>query len=625
MFTDSMLDIIVGFSHPLSRALLAASPLARYAAERCGSSKTPCPRGFSVRWISTQVARKEENLCLAPAEEVTEVMVVSCHSAGRMDSVQAAMEVSMWWVDRCLSTAVRQAAGGTPALFCCMRFSQLAVDRLMLYSTEDSPVSERSSLTHMRMPQHFFALQFFRLPELRHVQLSPSVRRLIVEVDIRSCLRWSPSDANAFLSSLQSPLRAVHVENLSVSSTRVYKRFHSSLLVLHLFREATASRDPSRKEAAFTPEDEEYEEEEIGPMAPPGTATTALPTAATATTDSTAAGAARDQQTKRVRLSAVTAASPALEELRVTGSTRSALPRWVEKCTRLKRVSLSRCDYARLDSLCSAKGLTSFSLDGCRHLKEFDFLCGFPKLQSVALKNCESLRDLSWVTGLSGELRSLLLHSSSAFSLDPVTLPNASGVRLSGLKVVNLSMQHLVTLRPLMLCVAHTLSELTLFMCLDVNGFSDLPALTALQKVAITCNNHMQNFMWLAKSHGLLELRATQCTQLVSLTGLEAMVHLRILDVTGCSRIQTIAPLAKCVSLEKLDLAQCYKLTRVSVVRGFPRLHTVNVLGCLSLVEDFRWIEDCPRMLCLTVPSQNWLKPAENVIKTLGRPDFLLH
>ncbi|TPP55003.1 hypothetical protein CGC20_23355 [Leishmania donovani] len=643
-----MFELLLSFSPQPPRAMLAAGPGARCATERrccVGSSST---LSFTVERVPARYAR-ERGVCLAPAAGVREVMVVTCCAAGRKDGAQAALEVGMWWVDRCLSTAVQQAAGGTAVLFCCMKIVDVAVERLTLYSSEDSPLPASSAIGRMRMPRHFFGLQLFRLGELRHVQLSPSVRRLVVEVDVRSCLRWPQSEVNNFLASLQSPLRAVHVATCSVSPVKLLNKFHASLRVLYLFRRTTTVRDPTDTRVPVNIEDEEYEEEESNTspsltpaMDAPATAQHAsqLPAAvhgvaqlspiartvtpqSTSTTSTTATGA-RSRRTRRLRLSSAAAAAPVLEELHVTSSARRSLPRWVETCTRLKHITLRNCAYNRVDSLRFARKLTSILLDGCASFVGFDCLCGFPELRSVTVKNCGLLRDLSWVPRLRGSLSYLCIHHLSPASITAFASASCLGMGLSGLEELNLSIPSLHALRSFVAHSSATLRELTLFTCMSLSGFSDLPALPALEKVVITGNCHMQNFLWLSRSPRVVEVRATQCSQLMSLTGLDALHQLRLLDVNGCQRVRTIAPLAECVSLTYLDVSHCGLLTRVSVLEKLPCLQCVLMRNCTSLVKDFGWIEACPKLVELMVPGPSWVEAARGVLRRLGRRNVVL-
>lgn len=558
--------------------------------------------------------------------------MVTCRAAGRKDGAQAALEVGMWWVDRCLSAGVQQATGGTAVLFCCMKIVDIAVERLTLYSSEDSPLSESSAIGRMRMPRHFFGLQLFRLGELRHVQLSPSVRRLVVEVDVRSCLRWPQSEVNNFLASLQSPLRAVRVATCSVSPVKLLNKFHASLRVLYLFRRTTTVRDPTDTRVPVNIEDEEYEEEEstspsLTPaMDAPATAQQAnqLTAAQFMSTNSTAVTGARGRRTKRLRLSPAAAAAPVLEELHVTSSARRSLPRWVEKCTRLKHITLRNCTYNRVDSLRFARKLTSVLLDGCANFVGFDCLCGFPELRSVTVKNCGLLRDLSWLSWLRGSLCYLCIYHLLPASVTTFASASCLGMGLSELEELNLSMPSLHALRPFVAHSSATLRELTLFTCMSLSGFSDLPALPALEKVVITGNCHMQNFLWLSRSPRVVEVRATQCSQLMSLTGLDALHQLRVLDVNGCQRIRTIAPLAECVSLTYLDVSHCGLLTRVSVLEKLPYLQCVLMRNCTSLVKDFGWIVGCPKLVELMVPGPAWVEAARGVLHRLCRRNVVL-
>ncbi|CAJ1040409.1 hypothetical protein Q4I32_001356 [Leishmania shawi] len=643
-----MLELVASFLPQPSLAMIAAGPGVRCAAERRDGVGASSTLSFTVERVPARYAR-ERDACLAPVAGVREVMVVTCRGAGRKDGAQTALKVGMWWVDRCLSRAAQQAAGETAALFCCIRIVDVVVERLTLYSSEDSPFSGAPSPAHMLMPQHFFVLQLFRLAELRHVQLSPSVRRLVVEVDVRSCLRWSQSDVNALLASLQSPLRAVRVTTCSVSPVKLLNKFHASLRVLYLFRRRAVHRDPTHTRMTVSMEDEEYEDEESNrslSVAPAvdahvtASSASGLPAAATGaklmpltsmtvTPQSTSAALTTATGTRRrrpehLRLSAATTAAPALEELHVTSSSLRSLPRWVESCTQLKHITLRNCAYTRADSLRSARALTTVLLEGCPNFVGFDFIYGLPALLSVTVKNCGLLRDLSWLPRLKGSLRSLCIHHLSSASLTVFALASFLGTGLSGLEELNLSVPTLHVLRPFVSQAAATLRVLTLFTCINLSGFSDLPALPALEKVVITGNRHMQNFLWLAKSPRMVELRATQCTQLVSLAGIDALHHLRLLDVNGCQNLCSIAPLAKCVFLTYLDVSQCRLLRRVSVLEKLSCLQCVLMRNCTSLAKDFGWVEACPKLVEIMVPGSAWVEPARSALCRFGRCHVVL-
>ncbi|KAG5506875.1 hypothetical protein JIQ42_07591 [Leishmania sp. Namibia] len=648
MLTSSTLELISGFLPRPPCAMIAAGPSVRCATERCDCLSASAALSFTVERIPARYAR-ERGVCLALAARVREVMVVTCRPAGLKDSAQAALEVGMWWVDRCLRAAGQQAAGGTAALFCCIKIVDVAVERLMLYSSEDSPFSGTPSLGRMRMPRYFFGLQLFRLAKLRHVELSPSVRRLIVEFDVWSCLRWPQPEVNSLLNSLVSPLRVVRVGTCSVSPVKLLNKFHASLRVLYLFRRTAALRDPADTRAPVNIEDEEYEEEEsnrslssvpgvgahattqkanqppeaapeIAPLPPTATALPALSTIPTPT----ATTGTRSRRTKRVRLSSVAAAAPVLEELHVESSSRRSLPRWVETCTRLKHVTLRNCAYCRVDALRPARALTSIALEGCASFVGFDIFRSFPQLQSVTVKNCGLLRDLHWLPRRTGALRSLCIHHMSLTSFTAFASAAFLGLGLSGLEVLNLSVPSLHALRPFVSPAAASLRELTLFACFNLNGFSDLPALPVLERVVITGNRHMQNFLWLEKSPRVVEVRATQCTQLNSMKGLDTLHQLRVLVVNGCYQVRGIAQLAKCVSLMYLDVSHCRLLTRVSALKKLPRLQHVLMHNCTSLVKDFGWIKGCPKLVELMVPGPAWIEPAANVLRHLGRHDVAL-
>ncbi|KAG5485746.1 hypothetical protein LSCM1_07157 [Leishmania martiniquensis] len=648
MQTSHTLALISGFLPQPPCAMIAAGPVVRCATERRDCLAASATHSFTVERITARHAR-EKGVCLALADKVQEVMVITCRPAGRKDGAQAALEVAMWWVDRCLRVAAEEAAEEAAPLFCCMRIVDVAVERLMLYSSEDSPVSGVPPCLRMRMPRCFLALQLFRLSKLRHVQLSPSVRRRIVELDVWSCLRWPQSDVNSLLTSLQSPLRAVRVATCSVSPVKLLNKFHASLRVVYLFRRTSALRDPTDTRVPVNIEDEEYEEEEsnqspslmpggcapaaaqkssllpeaaqtISPLPPTAAPLTALHTTPTTTSVS----GTRGRRTKRVRLSAAAAVAPVLEELYVESSSRRSMPRWVETCTRLRHVTLRNCAYSRVDSLRFARALTSVVLEGCGNFVGFDIFRSFPQLQSVTVKSCALLRDLYWLPRLTGALRSLCIHHTSSASLTAFASAAFLGAGLSGLEQLNLSIPSLHALRPFMSPAAASLRELTLFACLNLNGFADLPPLPVLEKVVITGNRHMQNFLWLAKSPRVVEVRATQCTQLTSMAGLDALHLLRVLDINGCQQVRGIAPLAECRSLTYLDVSHCGLLTRVSALKKLPRLQYVLMHNCTSLAKDFGWIEGCPKLVELMVPGPAWIEPAANVLHHLGRCDVTL-
>ncbi|GET86146.1 hypothetical protein, unknown function [Leishmania tarentolae] len=648
MLTSTMLELLVSFLPQPPRAMIAAGPRVRCATERRSCVGASSSRSFAVERVPARYAR-EQSICLALAAGVQEVMVVTCCAAGRKDGAQAALEVGMWWVDRCLSTAAQRAAGGTATLFCVMNIAEVAVEQLTLYSIEDSPLSGPSTIGRMRMPRHLFGLQLFRLGGLRRVQLSPSVRRLVVEVDVRSCLRWPQSEVNNLLTNLQSPLRAARVATCSVSPVKLLNKFHASLRVLYLFRRTSARRDPNDSQVPLNMEDEEYEEEESNPspsltpaMDVPATTqsasqlpaavhetaqmapTTGRVAAQSTSTSSTAAAGTRSRRTKHLRLSPAAAAAPVLEELYVISSARRSLPRWVETCTGLKHITLRHCAYNRLESLRFARNLRSVVLEGCASLTGFDFLCNLPELRSVTVRGCGLMGDLSWVPRLTGPLTFLCVHQTLPAPITGLVSASSPEMHLSVLEELNLSLPSPSTLRPFVAHSFSTLRELTLFMCVRMRGFSDLPALPGLEKVAITVNDHMQNFSWLSRSPRVVEVRATQCSQLTSLTGLDALHQLRVLDINGCQRVRTIAPLAECVALTYLDVSHCNLLTRVSVLEKLACLQCVLMNNCASLVKDFRWIEGCPKLMEVMVPGAAWINPAREVLRRIGRHNVVL-
>lgn len=651
MLARSMWDAVLDCIALPPRTVSAVGPYARRAAEQRASPGNSGAVGIDLERVPCHEARERGVLLYVPmlAEEV---LVVTVRPGSVADAARAALELSMWWVDRSLQAAV-PAAG----LQCCIRISDLAIERLSLFSSEDSPPSTRSGGTavgRLRMPRFPFALQLSRLAELRHVQLSPSVRRCVTELDVRSCLQWHAADVNAMLDSLQSPLRGVRVMSCCVSPRALLNRFFASLRVLHLFRRSGGYRDANRRSVSASYEDEEYEEEEsvqtpsppptansvatsvshgnspprhsapsMTPL-PPSTSGAATPVPSAAPAPSANSQGARPARPRRPRLSPAVAAGAVLDELFIVNSARRALPRWVESCGRLRYLSLRNCAYESLDVLRNARSLTTVFLEGCDHFARYELFSAVGPLHTMTIRNCAQLRDLSWLPRLSGALRTLYIHHLSPLPLTTFASAAALGVGLSGLRELHLSVPSLLALRPLVSHAARTLRDLTLFTCINLNNFNELPALPALERVTITGNRHMRNFFWLANSPHVVELRATQCIQLSSLTGLDALSQLRVLDLSGSSQIRTIAPLAECTALEYIDISQCGLLTRVSALEHLPLLQVVFMRNCTSLVRDFRWIEACPLLEEVMVPGHSWIEPAARVLRRLHRTNVLL-
>ncbi|KPI90659.1 hypothetical protein ABL78_0255 [Leptomonas seymouri] len=652
-------EVIAAFSTQLPYAALAASPGLRSAAERRDVVAQSSDFAFTVHHMRAEQARAKD-VCLFIAVNTEEVLVVTLRGLARRGRVQAAAEAGMWWVDRCLHDAT--VTTGAARLMCCLRLKEMHAEKLCLYSSADVGGSAPSAVAtgsaagvqRLRVPNAPFALHIQRMVELRTVQLSPSVSRLIVEVDVRSCLRWSQVEANGFLTSLNSPLRAVRVSTVSLSAVTLLHRFHASLRVLHLCRRSTAVFHDPQGMMMF--DDEELEEEEthtsylsystpspgaafgrLPPLLPPAprppspaktrrtAASTTTAGIATRGSASSSGHAARRRRNKRApQLSP--GITPVLEELHISASIRRRLPNWLRQCPHLQRLTLSGCRYGNLDALRPAVGLREVTLESCDNFTRFSFFCDFPQLQALHIKSCALLRSIAWLPRLSGPLCSLTLYHLASNPLHSPEEATTIGVGLDHVQSLSLSIPVMTQLRQLVTHASRTLRDLTLFTCMDVEDFADLPPLPSLEKVCITGNRHMQSFEWLRTSPRLTEVRATQCLQLSSLAGLSGCRQLRVLELAGAQQLQDISDISNCVALMYVDLSHCILMTDVSVLRHLPELNCVLLRNCVQLSRDFGWLAGCPALVDLMVPNATWYDAANERLQQLNRSgSVLLH
>lgn len=643
---------IAAYSVQLPFAALAAGPQLRCAAEWTDAAPQNGERAITVDRVSAQAA-SAKGLCLSIPSSTEEIVVVTVQGLSNYGTAEEAADTAMWWVDRSLSSpppstqaSVSDGGEGTRVL-CCLRLKEVRGEKVYLYSAADVGVSAEMSTTvrRLRVPRCPFTLQLSRLVELRTLQVSPSVSRLVTELDVGSCLRWLPAEVHSFLSTLEAPLRGVRVTTVSLSPLALLQRFHASLRVLHLYRRSTAVfHDPM---GPFMFEDEELEEEEsrsdptppgvltMPPVklparaAPPsqGTRLSHLRTRAAAPT-SALAPARRTRlppppRPRRQVLCLPLGVVPVLEELHIANSVRRRLPGWVAQCRRLRRISLTECCYKNVDALRNLV-LQEVSLERCNAFAAFDFFCDFPQLRVLAMKHCDQLRSIAWLPRLSGALRSLTLHHLLPTPLLTESDATAVGNRLNQVEVLNVSIRDLRKLYPLVCYAASTLRELTLFTCLSLSDFAALPRLPSLEKVSVTGNGHMQNLKWLSYSPLVTVVRATQCTQLTSLEGLEACSQLRVLEVTGAHELQDISAVATCAKLFYLDLSQCFSLASVTVLRHLSCLRCVLLRNCVRLPKNFDWLAGCPAVMEVMLPNGQWFDAASKKLQALNRQNTVV-
>jgi Leucine-rich repeat (LRR) protein len=649
----TLCEAVIGFTAQVPYAALAASPVLRTAAERRDSGRSGADCAFTVERVPVACACEKGVSLWVPAH-AQEVLVVSLHGLARRGSVCEAAKAGMWWVDRCLQLA-EAADASCPTLMCCVRVVEMDVKRLFLYcsATDGATMgSAPAGVCSLRAPAHPFALHMQRVVELRALHLSPEVSQLIVEVDVRTCLRWSQAEVNTFLTSLNAPLRAVRVPTVSLAAVSLLRRFHDSLRVLHLCRRTAAVFHDPQSLPMF--DDEELEEDASTPPSVPTSAevlTGKLPpparraaapgkgrrtaaaaaaskpvatatskgmptaTAETGRGGNTAVGPRRLKRFLRPPLDV----TPVLEELHISSSVRHQLPSWVRRCLHLQRLTLNGCRYEDLSSLCGARGLREITIEGCNHLARFELLCRFPQLRALCVKNCALLGSIAWLPAMSAALRSLTVHHLSAIPLSTTEEATTIGVGLNHVESISLCIPAMTKLQPLLVHAAQTLRELTLFTCLSVDDFARLPALPSLERLCITGSRHMQSLAWLRRSPRLTEVRATQCTQLTSLAGLDRCPQLRMVEVAGASQLLNINALASCTALVYVDLSQCALLTSVSPLRRLPHLTCVLLRNCVQLSKDFEWVSGCPALVELALPSSGWYNAAIDRLQQLNR------
>ncbi|KPA74784.1 hypothetical protein ABB37_09067 [Leptomonas pyrrhocoris] len=638
-------------STSLPYAALAAGPRLRSAAERRGAVAQSSTGDFTVERVQAERVPGAD-VCLSLPPDATEVLVVTLNDLAPHRNALAAAEAGMWWVDRCMAEV--STAAGAARLVCCVRVKEMNVRRLYLYSSADVGEAVLASVgagstagvRRLRVPNAPFALQMDRMAELWDVQLSPSVTRRIVEVDVRSCLRWRQAEVNQLITSLNAPLRAVRVTTVSLPAIALLRRFYASLRVLHLNRCSAAIFHDAH--GLVTYDDEEVEEEETRTDSAPNSAETSgkIPppppapraplsvksrkatkvAAAASKAGKAAKGSAGSFPAPRPRrnklvLPLPAGATPVLEELHISASLRRALPRWIQQCLYLERLSLSGCCYTNLDALRGLTGLREVTLESCNRLAAFDVFCGFTQLRAISIQHCAMLRSISWLPRLAGALRSLTLHqhSSSSLILPEGAASGGLGIGLDCLQLLDISLPDMIRLTPLVHRAARMLRELTLFNCSSVEDFAALPPLPSLEKVCITHNRHMQNLKWLRGSPLLTELRATQCLHLSSLAGIGSCRKLHVLEVTGAVRLKDINGLESCTALAYVDLSQCRLLTNVSLLGHLKHLHKVLLRGCMQLSKDFEWLSECPALDYLMVPHSSWYVAASERLQQLNR------
>lgn len=639
----------------LPRAALAAGPRVRYAAEQREAVVPHSDYALTVERIAV-VSAGYKGLCLYTPPAVEEAVVVTVQGLARYGTAEAAAEAGMWWVDRSL----KDASG---RVVCCLRLKELSAEKLYLYSRPDENTpAQPASVRRLRVPSGPFTLHVSRLAELRTLQLSPTVARLVVELDVRSCLRWSQEEVHGTLNAITAPLRGVRVPTVSLPAVTLLRRFHSSLRVLYLFRRTSAVFHDAQGLGAF--DDEETEEEEtrmesamlpaaptagaaaaktpaapprVAPARPPArpatqrgkapTATSASSSATAATTATTAttanrptAAARRSRPLPRLPPNVI----PVLEELHISNSVRRRLPQWVSRCLNLRRLSIHNCRYDGIAALRHLAALEEVTLESCALFTRFDSLCHFLQLRTLAVKNCGQLRSIAWLPRLSGALVSLTLHHLAPVPLVTAEEASTVGVGLDCVTTLHLSAPVLRHLRPLLVHAAATLRELTLFTCINADDFAELPALPSLERLLITGNRHMQSFTWLSGSPLLTEVRATQCTQLTSLNGLGTCRQLRMLDLTGAAQLHNITDARNCTALTYVDLSQCLALNDVAALRRLPQLRCVMLRNCMRLPKSFGWLSGCPNLEELVLPSGAWFDAASEALQQLGRWDAVL-